>query len=86
MRAVVGGVDHDGVVADAEIVNSLENRSDRRVVFDHAVGIFGPGRQSRRATMGFPHMQFGFQNLGRFAGYYHQLFGEYPSDTRRWCA
>lgn len=28
-------------------------------------------------------MQFGFQNLGRFAGYYHQLFGEYPSQTRR---
>ena len=28
-------------------------------------------------------MQFGFQNLGRFSGYYHQLFGEYPSDTRR---
>lgn len=27
-------------------------------------------------------LQFGFQNLGRFAGYYHQLFGEYPSDTR----
>ncbi len=28
-------------------------------------------------------MQFGFQNFGRFAGYYHQLFGEYPSDTRQ---
>lgn len=28
-------------------------------------------------------MQFGFQNLGRFSGYYHRLFGEYPSDTRR---
>ena len=28
-------------------------------------------------------MQFGFQNLGRFAGYYHQLFGEYPSETRQ---
>ena len=28
-------------------------------------------------------MQFGFQNLGRFAGYYHRLFGEYPSQTRR---
>jgi AraC-like DNA-binding protein len=27
-------------------------------------------------------MQFGFQNLGRFAGYYHRLFGEYPSETR----
>src|SRR5262245_52264374 len=31
-------------------------------------------------------MQFGFQNLGRFAGYYHQLFGEYPSETRQWKA
>jgi AraC family ethanolamine operon transcriptional activator len=28
-------------------------------------------------------MQFGFQNLGRFAGYYHHLFGEYPSETRQ---
>jgi AraC-like DNA-binding protein len=26
---------------------------------------------------------YGFQNLGRFASYYHQLFGEYPSETRR---
>ena len=28
-------------------------------------------------------MQYGFQNLGRFSGYYHELFGEYPSETRR---
>ena len=28
-------------------------------------------------------MQFGFQNFGRFAGYYHRLFGEYPSETRQ---
>lgn len=27
-------------------------------------------------------MQHGFQNEGRFAHYYHQLFGEYPSETR----
>jgi len=25
---------------------------------------------------------YGFQNLGRFASYYRELFGEYPSDTR----
>lgn len=28
-------------------------------------------------------LQHGFQNLGRFASYYHQLFSEYPSDTRQ---
>ena len=28
-------------------------------------------------------MQHGFLNVGRFAYYYRQLFGEYPSDTRR---
>lgn len=28
-------------------------------------------------------MQFGFQNLGRFSGYYYQLLGEYPWETRR---
>ena len=28
-------------------------------------------------------VQYGFQNLGRFSGYYHELFGEYPSETRR---
>ena len=28
-------------------------------------------------------MQYGFQNIGRFSSYYQQLFGEYPSETRR---
>ena len=28
-------------------------------------------------------LQYGFQNQGRFAGYYRQLFGEYPSETRQ---
>ncbi|MCP4620125.1 MAG: helix-turn-helix transcriptional regulator [Bradyrhizobium sp.] len=27
-------------------------------------------------------LQHGFQNLGRFACYYRELFGEYPSETR----
>ena len=27
-------------------------------------------------------MHYGFQNLGRFACYYRELFGEYPSETR----
>ena len=56
MRAVVGGVDHDGVVADAEIVDRLEDRPDRRVVLDHAVGVFGPGRQARLVAVGSAHM------------------------------
>jgi len=28
-------------------------------------------------------IQNGFQNVGRFASYYHELFKEYPSETRR---
>ncbi|KRR28531.1 hypothetical protein CQ14_41270 [Bradyrhizobium lablabi] len=28
-------------------------------------------------------VQYGFQNLGRFSGYYRELFGEYPSQTRQ---
>ena len=54
MRAVVGGVEHDGVVADAEIVHRLEDRSDHRVVLDHAVGVFGPRRQARLVAMRMP--------------------------------
>ena len=26
-------------------------------------------------------MKYGFWHLGRFSGYYHDLFGEYPSRT-----
>ena len=28
-------------------------------------------------------LQFGFLNVGRFAQYYRELFGEYPSDTKQ---
>ena len=40
MRPVVGGVDDDGVVGDAEVVERLEQRPDMAVVLDHAVDVF----------------------------------------------
>ena len=39
LGAVVGGVDHDGVVGDAEVVELLQELADLAVVLDHAVGI-----------------------------------------------
>ena len=39
LGAVVGAVDHDGVVGDAEIIELLEQAADHVVVFDHAVGV-----------------------------------------------
>ncbi|HEX9586256.1 MAG TPA: helix-turn-helix domain-containing protein [Bradyrhizobium sp.] len=32
-------------------------------------------------TIGAVALQYGFINLGRFSGYYHSLFDEYPSQT-----
>jgi len=43
VRPVVGCVEHDGVVADAEVVDRLENLADRCIVFDHTVSVFGSG-------------------------------------------
>ena len=40
MRAVVGGVDDDGVVGDAHLVERVEERADGVVVLDHAVDVF----------------------------------------------
>jgi hypothetical protein len=39
LRAVVGGVDHDGVVGDAEIVELFQKLADLPVVLHHAVRI-----------------------------------------------
>ena len=39
LGAVVGGVDHDRVVGDAEIVELLQQLADLAVMLDHAVGI-----------------------------------------------
>jgi hypothetical protein len=38
-RAVVGGVDDDGVPGQAEIVHGLEQLANQRVVLDHSVDI-----------------------------------------------
>ncbi len=47
--AVVGGVDDDGVVGDAEIVELLEKLADMPVVLDHAVGIEAEARLALRS-------------------------------------
>ena len=39
MGAVVGGVEDDGVVGDAELVEHLQELADVHVVLDHAVGV-----------------------------------------------
>ena len=39
LGAVVGGVDHDGVVGDLEVVELLQELADLAVMLDHAVGI-----------------------------------------------
>ena len=57
MRAVVGRVEDDGVVGDAEIVERLEQLADVAVVLDHAVGVFGPGGQPRLVAMLGPHVR-----------------------------
>ena len=50
VRAVVGRVEDDGVVGDAEVVERLEELADVPVVLDHAVGVLGPGGQARRVA------------------------------------
>jgi hypothetical protein len=40
VRAVVGRVQHDGVVGDAEVIDQLQQFSDVPVVLDHAVAVF----------------------------------------------
>ena len=40
VRPVVGRVDHDGVLRDAEVVEGLEELADVLVVLPHAVGVF----------------------------------------------
>jgi hypothetical protein len=39
VRPVVGGVEDDGVVGDAELVEQVEELADVHVVLDHAVGV-----------------------------------------------
>src|SRR5215467_1761933 len=39
LGAIVGAVDHDGVVGDAEVVELLEDGAHHLVVLDHAIGV-----------------------------------------------
>jgi hypothetical protein len=39
MRSIVGRVEHDGVVGDAEIVDLLEQQPDVNVMLNHAVAV-----------------------------------------------
>ncbi|MNP36930.1 hypothetical protein D3C76_1303500 [compost metagenome] len=40
VRAIVGGVDHDGVVGKLKVVDALEQLAHVAVMFEHTVGIF----------------------------------------------
>ena len=55
VRAVVGRVDDDRVVGDAQIVERLEQRADRVVVLDHAVDVFAVAVLVAAAMLGFGH-------------------------------
>jgi len=39
LGAVVGGVEHDGVVGDLEVVELLQQLAHHAVMLDHAVGM-----------------------------------------------
>ena len=54
MRAVVGRVEHDRVVGDAEIVERLEHGADVGIVLDHAVAVFV---LARLAKVGLFHVR-----------------------------
>ena len=56
MRAVVGRVEDDRVVGDAQIVQRLKQFADIAVVLDHAVGIFVIGHAALTAHRG-AHMR-----------------------------
>lgn len=89
----------EGPVHISQICGQMHvSRRTLHRVFQEALGI-GPVAFLRHrrlcavhAALGAPKdirtiseiaLQYGFQNLGRFSGYYHRLFGEYPSETRR---
>src|SRR6478752_285449 len=49
LGAIVGGVDHDGVVGDTEVVELFQQLPDLAVMFDHAVWIDA----KTRSALGF---------------------------------
>ena len=51
VRTVVGGVEDDGVVSDASVIQGLEDLADDRVVLDHAVVVFGTRSETGLVAM-----------------------------------
>jgi len=39
VRTIIGGIEHDGVIGDAEIVQLFEKQADVSIVLHHAIGI-----------------------------------------------
>jgi hypothetical protein len=64
---VVGRIDDEGVVGDAEIVERLQELADVAIVFDHAVGIFIAGHAAL-SLHGLTHMGEGVHPGGVHPG------------------
>src|SRR5205814_9636984 len=51
VRTVVSGVEDDGVVSDAGVIQGLEDLADDGVVLDHAVVVFGTRSETGLVAM-----------------------------------
>ncbi|MNN74816.1 hypothetical protein D3C81_1910530 [compost metagenome] len=47
VHAIVGGIDHDGVVGDAQLIEFFQQGADLAVMFEHAVVVLALPRLAR---------------------------------------
>ncbi len=64
VRTVVSGVEDDGVVSDASVIQSLEDLADDSVVLDHAVVVFGTRSETGLVAMLRLHVREGVHARG----------------------